>query len=177
MSQGDSVTMGEAEKSAVALHPHVDPVVVEMDLPGSLCNVWHALTTTDGAQAFLGCNVQIELCIGGPYEILFDASQPAGKRGSETCAILSFLPQRILSFTWNAPPQFTHARDRHTWVIIELEPVTANETSLRLTHLGWSEQISQHPDHREEWLAVRTYFANAWPRFFSALQRHLSDRN
>lgn len=165
--------MGEAEKTAVAAHCHIEPVVVEIDLPGSLCEVWDALTTSAGIQSSLRCAANIELRIGGPYEIVFDASQPEGKRGSETCRVLSYLPQRILSFSWNAPPQFVHAREHHTWVVVELEPIDAHQTSVRLTHLGWTERAREFPDYREEWMSARAYFALAWLRFMHAVKRAL----
>ncbi|MFT5050637.1 MAG: hypothetical protein ACI8QZ_002039 [Chlamydiales bacterium] len=41
----------------------------------------------------------IELAIGGPYEWLWDE-----KEGSNGCQVLSYIPKRMISISWNAPP-------------------------------------------------------------------------
>ena len=38
------------------------------------------------------------------YELHFLEDAPEGRRGSESCRVLAFVPERLLSFTWNAPP-------------------------------------------------------------------------
>lgn len=137
--------------------------------------VWRAWTTNEGAQEFFARKTNIELRIGGPYEILFLPENPPGQRGAENLEILSYLPMEMLSIQWDAPPQFSHARGERTWVVIMLEPVDASRTRVRLTHLGWDEMKAIHPDHAEEWDAVRTYFENAWPSVLRALDRRFID--
>lgn len=40
----------------------------------------------------------------------FNLNAPSGKKGSEGMKILSFLPETMLSFEWNAPPDFPEIR-------------------------------------------------------------------
>jgi phenylpropionate dioxygenase-like ring-hydroxylating dioxygenase large terminal subunit len=69
--------------------------------------------------------------------------------------ILSFLPMEMLSFDWNAPPQYpTVRRDQHTWVVVQFYPISSNQTRVRLTHIGWKEG--------DEWDKVFQYFKRAW---------------
>ncbi len=120
----------------------------------SLDDVWTAWTTTAGVKSFFAPNAKVELRIGGPFEIYFDMSQPFGQRGSEPCRILSYLPQQMLSFEWNAPPSFGELRDIHTIVVLQFEQLENGQVKLLLTHHGWGEG--------ENWLAIYDYFDNAW---------------
>jgi hypothetical protein len=48
---------------------------------------------------------------------------PIGPCGSEGCKILSNLPNRMLSFTFNVPMQFQKAREfqNQNWLVIEFD--------------------------------------------------------
>jgi uncharacterized protein YndB with AHSA1/START domain len=133
-------------------------------------DVFRAWTTADGIKGFLGVNARVELRLGGPFELEFAASAPAGQRGSEGCEVLSWLPGRMLSFTWNAPPTLPHARQQRTVVVVEMETESAGRSRVRLTHHGFREKAAAEPDHAEEWRKVRAYFAAAWPRVLQALE-------
>jgi hypothetical protein len=88
--------------------------------------------------------------------MLFAPDLPAGSQGSEGCTVLSFLPGRMLSFTWNAPPKFPAVRNggARTFVVVELQPLGPGKTQVALTHLGWREG--------PEWDQVYAYFDRAW---------------
>lgn len=81
---------------------------------------------------------------------------PAGLRGGEGCKLLSFLPKEMLSFTWNAPPEFKEIRESpyHTWVVVNFKAKSNIETEVTLTHLGW-------PDDKS-WDPVYKYLDEAW---------------
>lgn len=115
----------------------------------------------------------IELRPGGAFELYFSDAAPEGSRGSETCTVLSYIPGEMLSFTWNAPPKFAHARGRHTWVVVRLEPAGPKETRLSLMHLGFAEQTAANPEHAGEWRQVRGYFQAAWGKVLGAIAGHL----
>src|SRR4030042_32410 len=88
-----------------------------------------AWTTSKGAEAFFAPRANIKLGIGGSYELFFDLDAPEGSRGSEGMKILSFLPMEMLSFDWNAPPQYpTVRRGQHTWVVVQFHPIGSNKT-------------------------------------------------
>jgi uncharacterized protein YndB with AHSA1/START domain len=123
------------------------------------CNidtVWWKWTNHDGLKTFLGGDNKIELKPGGAYEIYFLPDNPPGQKGGEGNIVLSYLPKTMISFTWNAPPQFPEIRNHEhkTWVVVELQEVNDNSTRVNLSHLGWLEG--------EQWDAVYDYFDRAW---------------
>ena len=116
--------------------------------PETLFAAW---TTAEGwAQIYGPPSVgRFELAIGGRYEWLFD-----GEIGSNACQVLSFVPNRLLSFSWNAPPIQPQSRALRTWVVVELEPADDESTRLRLTHLGFGDG--------PQWDETYAYFDAAW---------------
>jgi uncharacterized protein YndB with AHSA1/START domain len=138
-------------------------VVVNADVKA----VWDAWTTSEGAVTFFAPKANIRLAIGGPYELFFDLDAPVGSQGSEGLKILSFLPLEMLSFQWNAPPQYpTVRRGQRTWVVVQFYPHGQNEVRVRLTHLGWEEG--------EEWDKVFRYFKRAWDTVLGRLEHRFS---
>ena len=136
----------------------------------SIEKVWNAWTTSEGATTFFAPQAKIELDLGGAYELYFDLEAPKGLQGSEGCHVLSFLPKEMLSFEWNAPPEFPHVRKqqmrKHTWVILRLCPIAKDQTKVRVTHLGWKEG--------EEWEKVFRYFQRAWDIVLGRLEHAFS---
>jgi len=158
--------------------PHEDgplaPIEVDALIKAPRADVWKMLSTSEGWKTFFGVNSKIELRPGGPFEIYFSMDPPAGSRGSEGCTVLSLVPGKMLSYTWNAPPKFAHARGggEHTWVVITLEDAGEARTRVHLTHLGFEDLAKRETEQAEEWRQVRAYFANAWPHVLRALRRH-----
>lgn len=115
--------------------------------------VYWAWSTSDGWEAVYAdgnptVHGDIALAIGGRYEWLFN-----GVVGSNGCQVLSYVPNKMLSFSWNAPP--THStRPFRTWVVVDFEAAGEESTRLRLTHLGFGEG--------PEWDKSMDYFQRAW---------------
>lgn len=111
---------------------------------------YQCFTTPEKLKLFFGREHHVEIRLFGPYEIYF-LDAPLGNRGSEGCQVLAFIPNRLLSFTWNAPPSIPEIRNSniHTFVIIEFE-----DQLISLTHGGWQTGVS--------WDKVYDYFDNAW---------------
>lgn len=149
----------------------VGRIEIQTVIPGPRSEAWHLLSTSAGWKRAMGVNSTIELRPGGPFELYFRDSAPEGQRGSEGCSVLSFIPGEMLSFTWNAPPDYAHARAHHTWVVIRLDDAGASRTRIRLSHLGFAEHAAANPDHAQEWKDIREYFAEAWPRVLEAMRR------
>ena len=126
----------------------------EAVIDAAVKDVWDAFTTTEGATTFFAPEANIELALNGPYELYFMGDNPEGTRGSEGCKVLSFLPEEMLSFTWNAPPQYPEVREQRTFVVIKFEEQGKEKTIVEITHLGWKEG--------EQWDEVYNYFMNAW---------------
>ncbi len=113
------------------------------------------------AQSRPDATANIDLAIGGRYEWLFD-----GSLGSNGCQVLSYVPNRMISFTWNAPPAQPESRAKRTWVVVELEPAGDGRTDVTLTHLGFGDA--------EHWDQTESYFKSAWPRVLDAMRRHFA---
>lgn len=139
----------------------------EVMVEGSRARVWKAWTTSDGLKSFFSDANRVELRIGGPFEIYFSKDPPPGQRGSEDCKILSFLPERMLSFEWNAPPQLGAMRDKRTHVVLTFEQVGQWRTRVTLSQLGWGEG--------EAWNGVYEYFDKAWGHVLEALRKRFAE--
>lgn len=134
----------------------------EITVNASIDRVWKAWTTAKFAVDFFAPKANIELIVGGPYELLFDLDAPVGSQGSEGVKVLSYLPEEMLSFEWSAPPEFPTVRKQRTWVVVQFSALDNGKTRVRLTHLGWREG--------EEWNKVFEYFKRAWDVVLGRLQ-------
>lgn len=103
----------------------------------------------------------IDLAIGGRYEWLFD-----GWTGSNGCQVLSYIPDRMISFSWNAPPEQPESRLKRTWVVVELEPLASERTRVTLTHLGFGDGPL--------WDETTAYFDRAWGQALETFARGLA---
>ena len=130
---------------------------------------WAAWTSSAGMAAWWLPTTRIELRPGGFYELYFLTDAPPGHQGSEGCRILSYLPGRMLSFTWNAPPALAKTRAQYTWVVIEFAP-EGEGARLRLTHLGWPERAFDEPE--SQWPETFAYFSRAWHQVIALFGRH-----
>src|SRR5688500_9819670 len=91
-------------------------------------DVWNAFATNEGAVTFFAPQANVRIELGGPYELLFELDAPPGQQGTEGVRVLSYIPERMLSFEWNAPVEFRDLRNQRTWVVIFLDDHGANET-------------------------------------------------
>jgi uncharacterized protein YndB with AHSA1/START domain len=139
-------------------------VIVE----ASLDQVWTAWTTVEGIRTFFAPDARVDLRVDGVYEIYFDTGAAEGKRGSEGCSILSYVPGEMLSFSWNAPPQFEKVRrEKAQWVVLFFTPAGERRTLVRLVELGWG--------NTEEDRQVYAYFDKAWEFVLANLARSFSE--
>ena len=140
----------------------------EVIVPGTREDAWKLWTTTDGLRSWFTPNSSVDLKIGGKFEILFSVDAPEGLRGSEGCRILSYLPNEMLSFEWNAPPSLGDMRDLHHFVVIQFEQVTPDSVKVKLSELGFGKG--------EGWDSVYKYFDDAWGRVLEAFAKRMKDR-
>jgi len=131
-------------------------------------DVYRAWTTSDGLKSFFAPGNNIELTPGGPYEIFFMPTAPEGQRGAEGCKVLSFLPDEMLAFTWNAPPSIPTIRnsDHKTQVVILFQPAEGNKTRVKFEQFGFGDG--------GEWPKYVTYFTNAWDKVLGNCQKHFA---
>lgn len=140
----------------------IKAILRQVEIPAAREDVWAAWTTPEGIKTFLAPEGRLSLVPGGPFEIYFAPEAPAGSRGSEGCKILSYLPQRMLSFDWNAPPSLPDIRQQRTWVVLTFEATGPQQTKLELFHLGWQEGPG--------WDQAYAYFEKAWSLVLARLQ-------
>jgi uncharacterized protein YndB with AHSA1/START domain len=129
-------------------------LVKEIEIEADVDLLWKKFTTEEGLLSFFAPSVNFQFEIGGSFEMLFDLKKPIGLQGSEDCKILSFLPQKMISFSWNNPPKFEQIRDEKTWVVIQFQQIESNKTRIILTHLGWKDG--------PKWEGAYEYFDTAW---------------
>jgi uncharacterized protein YndB with AHSA1/START domain len=125
-----------------------------LTIPAPADAVWTAWSTSEGLSTFFAPKATIELWPGGRFELLFRPDAPEGHRGSEGCRIQTFVPNSLLAFEWNAPPQFPTVRLRRTWVVVQIQAQGLVATRVSLTHLGWGDG--------PEWDAAFQYFRRSW---------------
>ncbi len=137
-------------------------------IPADQKTTWDKWTTHSGLKTFIGLDNKVDLIPGGPFEIYFLLENPPGTRGGEGNKVLSFLPNKMLSFTWNAPPSIPEVRNHahKTWVVIQLEEVDAGQTRVSLDHLGWLDG--------QKWDETYTYFDRAWDIVLDSLEECFS---
>ena len=167
----EEVPMPTPDSFAAAPSDSLAPILLDTIVNAPAAEVWKLWTTSDGMRSFL-TEANVELRIGGPFELYFDPEAPQGSRGSEGCVILSYDPGHMLSFSWNAPPKFAHARTRYTWVVVYVDPYGPHQSKVTLRHLGFAEQATVDADFAGEWAQVRAYFQRAWPMVLDALRKH-----
>jgi uncharacterized protein YndB with AHSA1/START domain len=137
----------------------------EASIKASPAEVWRAWTTSDGAQTFFAPKANIQLDVGGPYEIYFN---PANERMStKGMKVLSFAPEQRISFQWNAPGDVANMPGDGTWVVVELRPEGAGATHVTLSHLGWKSAADL--DH------AFAHFSQGWAEALQRLNRRFAD--
>ncbi|MFO0839049.1 MAG: SRPBCC domain-containing protein [Phycisphaerae bacterium] len=138
-------------------------IVNEAVIAAPRAEVWKAFATREGVVTFFAEDARVELRFNGPYEIYFAPAAPEGSRGGEGNRVLSYVPQEMISFTWNAPPKFSEIRPLRTFVVVQLADEPDGKTRVKLTHGGWREG--------EKWDEVYAYFEKAWPYVLKNLSK------
>jgi uncharacterized protein YndB with AHSA1/START domain/uncharacterized protein YciI len=141
---------------------------VVVDAP--VADVWRIWTTTEGIKSTFVSQARIELHVGGAYEWYFIPDAPEGVRGTEGCKILSYLPMKMLSFSWNAPPSLPALRDSgaKTHVILEFEELNAGRTKVKMSQLGFGKG--------EAWDRYYAYFDRAWGNVLNELAKKFASQ-
>lgn len=144
--------------------PEIRSLEREIVVAAGTSEVWSAWASSEGIAAWWHPpETRIDLRIGGPFELLFAMDQPEGRRGSEGCQYLAYVPGEMVAFTWNAPPHLA-LRETNTWVVITFTRLNDTSTAVRLVHTGFL----GGPD----WDAYMEYFADAWDYVLGLLRDH-----
>lgn len=131
-------------------------IIDDLIIKAPVSEVYNAWTTREGIRSFFAPDANISLEVMGKYEMIFLPDNPDGLRGGEGNVILSFQKDKMLSFTWNAPPELENVRNERTHVLLRFIPINGNETRLLFFQDGWGEG--------EEWEKAYDYFNHAWKK-------------
>lgn len=142
-------------------------IELEAVVAAPVAEVWRAWTTTEGVRTFFAPDARVELRVDGPYEVYFNPLAAPGSRGADDMRILAFQEEKMLAFTWNAPPQFPAIRRQRTRVLLRFAAEGAAATRLTLRHDGWGDGA--------EWDAGHDYFAKVWPNVLKNLTKRFTD--
>lgn len=131
-------------------------IVITKEVDLSLSRAYELWSTTKGTEELFMTKTHIELKPFGMYEIYFIVDGVIGLRGSENSKVLSYIPNEMISFTWNAPPNHPYVRNHpyQTHVVIKFYPLSDHKTKIDLIHHGWPEG--------KPWDDVFQYFTKAW---------------
>jgi uncharacterized protein YndB with AHSA1/START domain len=129
-------------------------VVAEVVVNAGVDDVWKAWTTEEGIKTFLAPACRIDLRVLGAFDISFNPNAAPGQQTAEGNLILAIQPQKMFSFTWNAPPHLPNVSQQRTSVVVRFKPLGENQTKVTLTETGWGED--------EEWDKAFAYFSSAW---------------
>jgi uncharacterized protein YndB with AHSA1/START domain len=144
--------------------PMAEPVVrYSFTVAAPPAAVWEAWSTEAGLRTFFAPAARIELRTFGRFDIHFDPDAAAGNKGAEGNLVLAVEPGRMLTTTWDAPPEFPSIRSQRTFLQVSLAPNADGTTRVTLTQTGFGTS--------PEWLKVHRYFLGAWSLVAAALQQ------
>jgi uncharacterized protein YndB with AHSA1/START domain len=128
---------------------------IEINAP--IDSVWSRFATASGRAKFFAPSSRMEFSTLGYMEILFNPAAPEGQRGAENNRVLAFQEKEMISFTWDAPPNFSAIRKQRTVVVFRFYKVDGSKTLVTFHQMGWGTGA--------EWDAVYNYFSTAWSTF------------
>jgi len=138
----------------MAVHGIDRAIRMDVVVEAGVKEVWEAWTTDKGLESFFAPVCRVELRMNGAFEILFNPDAEPGFRGAEGMKVLAYQPEKMLAFTWNAPPHLPEARKQMTHVQVWLDELGDGQTRVTLVHRGWGEG--------GEWDEAFDYFDKAW---------------
>lgn len=142
-------------------------IVKTATVKAPIAEVWKAWTTVEGITTFFAPAARIEPRPGGAFEIHFNPFAKPGMKGADDMVFLAVQEPRMLSFTWNAPPQLPEVRGQRTAVTVRLKPAGEGATEVRLVHGGWGDG--------GQWDKAYEYFDGAWGRVLANLAKRYEE--
>jgi uncharacterized protein YndB with AHSA1/START domain len=151
---------------ALAQIPEERRIVKEAVVKAAPEAVFKAWSTSEGIATFFAPEARVEAKPEGPFEVYFNPYAQPGEKGADHMRVLGVQANRMISFTWNAPPHLPQARAQRTFVVVRMQPEGA-DTRVRLTHTGWGDG--------GEWDKAYAYFDRAWGNVMANLQKRFAD--
>ena len=135
-------------------------LVIEVEVPAPVPEVWKALSTSEGLSTWLFPNATVDLRPGGDWLVHF----PGGSTGGGT--IVSFVPGKEIVIAALAPDKFPNVRATRTRAVFQFEP-RGNSTVVRLTQTGWQSG--------DEWTRAYEYLAAGNAQLLASLHKRFVD--
>jgi uncharacterized protein YndB with AHSA1/START domain len=132
-------------------------LVIEVEVPAPVSEVWKAFSTSDGLSTWLAPSAVVDLRAGGEWTVRFPGGNSTGGG-----TILSFVPEKEMVLAALAPDQFPHVRAERTRASFQFE-AHGNSTIVRLTQTGWKEGA--------EWTRAYEYLVAGNAQLLSTLHR------
>ena len=151
---------------ALAQIPEERRVVKEVVVKATPEAVFKAWSTSDGVASFFAPEANIQARPDGLFEVYMNPYAQPGMKGADNMRVLGVQENRMITFSWNAPPHLPEARAQRTFVTVRMQPEGA-ETRVRLTHTGWGDG--------GEWDKAYAYFDRAWGNVLANLQKRFAD--
>jgi len=140
----------------------------EVMVPAPREAVFRMWTTSDGIPKFFFPKADIDLDIGGRYDLYDPNFEPDmhGRRGAQGCKVLSFIPHEMLSFDWTFPSAVMSLRSLQakTIVVLRFDEAEVGKTRVRFVQLGWQEG--------DAWDQGYQYFDKAWSTVLTRLAEY-----
>jgi uncharacterized protein YndB with AHSA1/START domain len=147
ISTGDSVVANEGVLRERAIN-----LAIEIDAPVE--KVFRRWTSSEEAKTFFAPASEIEPKPLGKFNIYFFPDNPVGQRGAENNHVMAIQENEMLSFTWEASPQWPEIRKHKHLVIVRFYKIAETKTRCTLTAVGWG--------NGKDWDEVFSYFISAW---------------
>ncbi len=153
--------------AALAAAAQERQIVKEVTVKAAPEEVFRAWSTSEGVASFFAPEARVEAKSGGPFEVYVNPYAPPGMKGADDMKVLAVQENRMISFTWNAPPHLPETRAQRTVVIVRMKPAADGQTQVTLTHVGWGDG--------GQWDQTFTYFDRAWGNVLANLQKRFAE--
>jgi uncharacterized protein YndB with AHSA1/START domain len=111
----------------------------EAVMPLPVAEVWALWTTSAGLSSWAAPVAAIDARPGGVFETSYNPNARIGDAANIRNRVVALIPERMLVIqVASAPPGFPHAAEvRELATVVELEPVGARATRVRVSMLGY----------------------------------------
>jgi len=149
------------EPSGAAAIPAIvstDPLIHEAIVNAPPAELWRVFTTGDGFKNLGVAKAEIDLSVGGLMRSHYDPKGELGDPGTIQNQIISFEPERMISFRIHKPPAGFPFKEawKSTWSVATFTDLGDGRTHVRLSTMGYGAD--------EESRKMKAFFeaGNAW---------------
>jgi uncharacterized protein YndB with AHSA1/START domain len=158
-----ALALAVAQASPVTVHKITSPqkaLLFEVVVPGSLDEVWQAMSTRAGMETWLWKEARVDLRPGGDWLVLYTPTATGGG------TIVSFAPRKELVIRAMAPEKFPTVRSERTEVTFSLTTVGPAATKVTLKQTGWKDGA--------EWDAAYEYLSRGNAQLLTQLHQRFA---